>query len=188
MIRPDLIMRRRFSTSPNGNRVIVSALSYFSLILAVGPPVALQPSAREGRWKRSASRIPKVIRSKASRKNDGAEVKGRAKFYRIESENGNRFLHAYADKQSIQTGLEHIFDAAKFRRLRWRWRVHALPQGTDEHVAEKHDAAAQVYVVFDNQYLPRVIPPGLKELRRFCPASNQQGRMAPRQRPETDYE
>jgi Protein of unknown function (DUF3047) len=136
---------------------LASALSYFSLILAATPGVALQPLAREGavetfnledfegypvqdfpeKWRR---------RSEAARK-----------IYRIESENGNRFLHAYADKQAVQIGLEQVFDPAKFRRLRWRWRVHALPQGADERAAEKHDAAAQVYVVFDNQYLPRVV-------------------------------
>jgi hypothetical protein len=134
-----------------------SLLSYFSLILAAGPGVAVQPFSREGpvetfnledfegypvqsfpeKWRR---------RSEAARK-----------IYRVESENGNHFLHAYADKQSVQIGLEQLFDPAKFRRLSWRWRVHALPQGADERMAGKHNAAAQVYVVFDNQYLPRVI-------------------------------
>ena len=135
----------------------MAAFNYFSWILSSGLAVALQPSARAGvvetlsvedfegypvqsfpeKWRR---------RSEAARK-----------IYRVESEDGNHFLHAHADKQAVQIGLEQLIDPAKFRRLRWRWRVHALPQGADERTAEKHDAAAQVYVVFDNQYLPRVI-------------------------------
>jgi hypothetical protein len=79
------------------------------------------------------------------------------KIYRIESEDGNRFLRAHADKQAVQIGLEHFLDPKQQPRLRWRWRAHALPVGADERVAERHDAAAQVYVVFDNQYWPRVI-------------------------------
>jgi len=150
-------VQRRVLTSPNGQRALMGALSYFSLIFAAGPAVALQPFAKEGvvetfsledfegypvrsfpeKWRR---------RSEAARN-----------IYRIESENGNHFLHAYADKQSVQIGLKQLFDPARFRRLHWRWRVHALPQGADERMVEKHDAAAQVYVVFDNQYLPRVI-------------------------------
>ena len=79
------------------------------------------------------------------------------KIYRIESENNNRFLHAHAEKQSVQIGLEHIFDPSKQQRLYWRWRVHARPPAVDERRPESDDAAAQVYVIFDNQYPPRVI-------------------------------
>lgn len=78
------------------------------------------------------------------------------KIYRIETETGNRFLHAHADKQAVHIGLEHVFDPLNYR-LRWRWRVLQLPTGADERDAALHDAAAQVYVVFDNQYWPRVI-------------------------------
>src|SRR5215468_644646 len=79
------------------------------------------------------------------------------KIYRLETENDNRFLHAHAEKQSVLIGLEHIFDPSKRRRLHWRWRIHARPPAVDERMPESHDAAAQVYVIFDNQYLPRVI-------------------------------
>ena len=86
-----------------------------------------------------------------SRSDEGRNV------YRIDTENGNRFLRADADKQGVQIGLEHRFDPKQQRRLTWRWRVRKLPVGADERSAEKHDAAAQVYVVFDNQFWPRVI-------------------------------
>jgi hypothetical protein len=77
--------------------------------------------------------------------------------YRIEAEGDNRFLHARAENRGTQIGLEYVFDPKKLQHLRWRWRVRALPVGADERVGEKHDAAAQVYVIFDNQYWPRII-------------------------------
>jgi Protein of unknown function (DUF3047) len=93
-----------------------------------------------------------VFPSRWKSRNDEAQ-----KIYRIEAENSNRFLRAHAEKQAVQIGLDYVFNAQKLRRLSWRWRVHQLPAGADERSAEKHDAAAQVYVVFDNQYWPRVI-------------------------------
>ena len=77
--------------------------------------------------------------------------------YRVLSENGNHFLHARAENQAVQIGLEHSFDAKKQPRLKWRWRARHLPTGADEKVSGKHDAAAQVYIVFDNQVRPRVL-------------------------------
>jgi len=79
------------------------------------------------------------------------------KIYRIESESGDQFLRAHAVNQAVQIALEHIFDPQQQRRLTWRWRVRQLPIGADERNAERHDAAAQVYVIFDNQYWPRII-------------------------------
>jgi hypothetical protein len=79
------------------------------------------------------------------------------KIYRVGQENGNHFLRAHADKQAVQIGLEHIFTPQAHTRLGWRWRVLTFPTGADERRAHLHDAAAQVYVVFDNQYWPRII-------------------------------
>jgi hypothetical protein len=77
--------------------------------------------------------------------------------YRVESEGNNRFLRAHADKQGLQIALERAIDPRRHPRLRWRWRVRRFPDSADERLAEKHDAAAQVYVVFDNSFWPRVI-------------------------------
>jgi hypothetical protein len=79
------------------------------------------------------------------------------KIYRVEAETGGRFLRAHADKQAVQIGLDHVFEPKQRRRLTWRWRVHRLPTGADERNGDKHDDDAQVYVIFDNQYWPRVI-------------------------------
>ena len=77
--------------------------------------------------------------------------------YRIEAELGNHFLRARADNKSVQIGLEYLFNPKKLRQLRWRWRVRALPVGANERNADKHHAAAQVYVIFDSPNWPRVI-------------------------------
>jgi len=90
--------------------------------------------------------------SKWRASNDDAKI-----IYRIESESGNHFLRARADNKAVQIGLEHTFDPKNQPRLKWRWRVSQMPPGADERVSGKHDAAAQVYIIFDNQVWPRVV-------------------------------
>jgi hypothetical protein len=106
-------------------------------------PIVLDAFEHHGTGK-----FPKNWRSGAS---------GGEQVYRIEEEGGNRFLRARSENRGTHIGLEYVFDPKKLRHLNWRWRVQALPMGADERMAERHDAAAQVYVVFDNQYWPRII-------------------------------
>src|SRR3977135_975237 len=47
--------------------------------------------------------------------------------YRVMEEEGNHFLHAYANQQAIQIGLPQVFSPQEFPFLRWRWRVSQLP-------------------------------------------------------------
>lgn len=77
--------------------------------------------------------------------------------YRVSEENGNRFLHAHAEKQSVQIGLSRPFQAKQFPVLQWRWRVKTLPSGADERATSTNDSAAGVYVVFDSTIVPRAI-------------------------------
>lgn len=77
--------------------------------------------------------------------------------YRISEENGNHFLHARAEQQAVQIGLEQEFQPTQLPLLRWRWRVQQLPPGGDERHKETNDSAAGIYVIFDNRLLPRVI-------------------------------
>lgn len=79
------------------------------------------------------------------------------KIYKIDAENGNRFLRARSEKQAIQIGLERVFEPKQQQQLSWRWRAREFPVGADERLSDKHDTAAQVYVIFDNQILPRII-------------------------------
>lgn len=77
--------------------------------------------------------------------------------YRVTEENGNHFLHARAEKQSVQIGLSRTFPPRNFSVLQWRWRVKTLPTGADERTLKTNDSAAGVYVVFDSTIVPRVI-------------------------------
>lgn len=77
--------------------------------------------------------------------------------YRVTEENGNRFLHARAEKQGVQIGLSRTFPPQQFPVLRWRWRVKTLPAGADERALPTNDSAAGVYVVFDSTIVPRAI-------------------------------
>lgn len=77
--------------------------------------------------------------------------------YRVVEESGKRFLHAYSNSRGIEVGLVKTFRAQKTPRLRWRWRVHQLPPGANERTAEANDSAAGVWVIFDNQVLPRAL-------------------------------
>jgi hypothetical protein len=77
--------------------------------------------------------------------------------YRVAAERDKHFLHAYSKGQGVQIGLTHVFKPQEFPLLRWRWRALQLPAGADERVKKTNDSAAAVYVVFDNQILPRAI-------------------------------
>ncbi len=77
--------------------------------------------------------------------------------YRIAEEEGNRFLHAYANNQDVQIGIEYTCKPQDYPILRWRWRATKLPPGADERVKKTNDSAAAVYVIFDSLLMPRVI-------------------------------
>ena len=77
--------------------------------------------------------------------------------YRIAEEEGNRFLHAYANNQDVQIGIEYTCKPQDYPILRWRWRATKLPRGADERAKKTNDSAAAVYVVFDSSLVPRAI-------------------------------
>lgn len=80
-----------------------------------------------------------------------------SRIYQVKEIDGNRFLHAKTQEQSIQIGLTYSFAPQKLTRLRWKWRVSRLPLGGDEREAKTFDSAAGVYVLFDSRLAPRVI-------------------------------
>ena len=77
--------------------------------------------------------------------------------YRIAEEEGNRFLHAYANNQDVQIGMEYAFEPKDYPILRWRWRATKLPSGANERAKRTNDSAAAVYVIFGSGILPRAI-------------------------------
>jgi hypothetical protein len=80
--------------------------------------------------------------------------------YRTTEENGERFLRAVANGESVQIGTPVSFDVTDHPWLTWRWRATELPAGADERDAATNDSAAGVYVVFKGGFaglLPRAI-------------------------------
>jgi DUF3047 family protein len=98
-----------------------------------------QPSAFPQRWKaRGSEEIARAV-------------------YQVAEENGNRFLHARAEKQDVQIGITRSFRPKEFPVLQWRWRAKQLPAGGNEQATDTNDSAAGVYVVFDSTVIPRAI-------------------------------
>lgn len=144
---------------PNGIRVllaVVACLSAGVVFPATGATVAPVKIS-------SPAPGAVVLENFEGYENDSFPEKWRAMkkdartIYRIEAENGNRFLRASADKKTIQIGLEYPFDPKQHTHLTWRWRAQEFPAGADERIADKCDAAAQVYVIFDSLFWPRFI-------------------------------
>src|SRR5262245_20408026 len=134
-------------------RLIICLLLWWAparLLATDQPPASNQTIVLENFGKDSPGTFP------AQWKVRGNEDVAKA-VYRVAEENGNHFLHAYADKQDVQIGLTRTFQSKEFPVLQWRWRVQKLPAGGDERAKKTNDSAAAVYVVFDSSVVPRAI-------------------------------
>lgn len=78
-------------------------------------------------------------------------------YYRILQEDNNHYLAAKTKGGAVDFGREAKVpfrgreinvSLRSFRNLRWRWRVHQLPEGSDETDGDKNDSAAAVRLVF----------------------------------------
>jgi len=68
--------------------------------------------------------------------------------YKVEGENGNKFLHAFDDKDvSVQTLRDFYWKVNSYPVLSWRWRARELPKGANELNNDLNDSACGVYVV-----------------------------------------
>ena len=78
-------------------------------------------------------------------------------YYKIQKEGDNHYLSAQTKGHAVNFGRKAII---KFRgrennanlrlhkKLRWRWRIHNLPSGSDEREGNTNDSAAAVRLVF----------------------------------------
>ena len=78
-------------------------------------------------------------------------------YYRILQEDNNHYLNAKTKGGAVNFGREAKItyrgreikaSLRSFRKLRWRWRVHNFPEGSDETDDDKNDSAAAVRLVF----------------------------------------
>jgi hypothetical protein len=85
----------------------------------------------------------------------GGEAEG---VYRIEAEGESRFLRAVDKGQSVQIFRDVNWPIRKEPVLKWRWRVHEFPAGSDERAGETNDSAAAIYVIFPRVwFVPEII-------------------------------
>ncbi len=83
-------------------------------------------------------------------------------YYRILQEDNNHYLSARTKGGAVNFGREAKLtrrgrevnaNVRLFQKLRWRWRVHQLPEGSDETDDDKNDSAAAVRLIFGTSIL-----------------------------------
>jgi hypothetical protein len=68
--------------------------------------------------------------------------------YRVEEEEGNRFLRAEDRGENVMLYKELRWNVEEYPYLSWRWRIRTAPDGGDERFEEKADSAAGVYLMY----------------------------------------
>lgn len=85
---------------------------------------------------------------------------GSAMPYRVLEQNGNRFLRAEDRGQNVMLYKEVRWDSRKYPYLSFRWRIRAVPSGSDERIEDKADSAAGLYLSYGRKL--GVIPETVK--------------------------
>lgn len=71
--------------------------------------------------------------------------------YEIREENGNRFLAAEDEGQSVILGKDIKWDLEKYPYISFKWRVHEIPAGADERFTKTVDSAAGIYIIYNKK-------------------------------------
>lgn len=78
-------------------------------------------------------------------------------YYTIQVEEGDYYLKAETQGRATNAGREANVNLRLFNKLRWRWRVHKLPEGGNEGEEDKNDSGAAVRLVFRGGMLPKTL-------------------------------
>ena len=78
-------------------------------------------------------------------------------YYTIQLEDGDYFLRAQTEGRATDAGRVANVNLRLYNRLRWRWRVHSLPEGGNEEVKDKNDSGAAVRLVFRGGVVPKTL-------------------------------
>ncbi|EKD26667.1 MAG: hypothetical protein ACD_79C01076G0001 [uncultured bacterium] len=81
------------------------------------------------------------------------------KYYKICSENDNKYLTIDSIDDSVNIGKELAWDIKTYPYLHWRWRVKVHPEKADQRNPDCHDCGAAIYVIIKNNFsfLPKYI-------------------------------
>jgi hypothetical protein len=78
--------------------------------------------------------------------------------YRVQEEDGRRFLHAHSKGLGVQAAKPYEWDLSAYPVLAWSWRPRQFPRGADEQHGE-NDSALAVYMAVPHSRLrgPRAV-------------------------------
>lgn len=76
--------------------------------------------------------------------------------YRIREEDGNRYLEATDEGESVIIGLEEAWNLDEYPYISFRLRVNRIPEGADERDDDRVDSAAGVYVTIKKVAFGRI--------------------------------
>lgn len=74
-------------------------------------------------------------------------------YYKIVKEDENLYLAAETKGEAVNFGREAKVNLRLYKKLRWRWRVHNLPEGANENDSDKNDSAAAVRIIIGTSAL-----------------------------------
>lgn len=80
-----------------------------------------------------------------------------AKVYRIQAEEGNKFLRGDAKGLSITIAFRKKWELADYPLVSWRWRAIFLPTGSNERIKSGNDDVLGMHVIFGGWPIPKVI-------------------------------
>lgn len=80
--------------------------------------------------------------------------------YEVREEDGNKFLAARDEGESVILGKDIKWNLKKYPYISFRWRVHKIPEGADERFDKKVDSAAGLYVIYRKKLI--FIPESVK--------------------------
>lgn len=75
----------------------------------------------------------------------------RPKPYEIREEDGNRYLAARDEGESVILGKKIRWDLDEYPYVSFRWRVHEIPEGGDERYDDTVDSAAGIYFTYKSK-------------------------------------
>lgn len=68
--------------------------------------------------------------------------------YKIKEENGNKYLAADDNGESVIIGKDIKWNLKKYPYISFKWRARSLPEGGDERYGKTVDSAAGIYIVY----------------------------------------
>ena len=80
--------------------------------------------------------------------------------YVVKSENGNQYLAATDNGESVIIGKQVRWNLKEYPYISFRWRASHLPVGGDERIGEKNDSGAAVYITYKKKL--GLIPESIK--------------------------